>query len=71
MTGEPVGDQVVVQLTLPEALTVLAALRQYMPYWSTAADVSPAEQLQCRREEITSVIWKLRSAASPGGCPLV
>lgn len=58
-------DQVTVQLSLPEALTVLAALRQYMPYWCSAADATAAEQLEIARSHVDSVLAKLRAAAAP------
>jgi hypothetical protein len=53
-----------VRLTLAEAMTVLAAVRQYEPYWSPrdSAEVI-AEQLRTLRLEIESVIAKVRVAA--------
>jgi hypothetical protein len=57
-------ESVVVRLTPEEAMTVLAAVRQYEPYWPSA---EPAEAVATRlrtvRMEIDSVITKIRLAA--------
>jgi hypothetical protein len=57
-----------IDLTPEEAMTVLAALRQYEPYWpsgESACDV--AERLANLRESIMSVIGKIRAAAAEAG----
>ncbi|SOD74585.1 hypothetical protein SAMN05892883_3771 [Jatrophihabitans sp. GAS493] len=53
-----------VELSVVEALMVVAALRQYMPYWSTADELTPAEQLMRSRLHVDDVILKLRTAAA-------
>lgn len=50
------------ELSPAEAMRVLAALRQYEPYWSLDGPLSPAEQLAVIREEITSIMWKIEVA---------
>lgn len=61
------AQRLVVELSLPEAMTVSAALRQYEPYWSPRASPSAvAEQLAEIRQQITDVIAKLRLAAAAG-----
>ena len=60
-----VGEHVVVVLSVAEAMTVAAALRQYEPYWPARA--SPDEivdRLATLRTHIGSVIDKLRVAAA-------
>ncbi|WP_096304287.1 hypothetical protein [Jatrophihabitans sp. GAS493] len=57
-------DRIVVELSVVEALMVVAALRQYMPYWSTADELTPAEQLMRSRLHVDDVILKLRTAAA-------
>jgi hypothetical protein len=71
MTGGPDSEQITLSLSLPEALTVVSALRQYQPYWLAAreADVA-AELFPQTRLEIESVIAKLRVAASPAEGPV-
>lgn len=65
MTGGSEPGQISLSLSLPEALTVLAALRQYQPYWLSAREADAAAALfQQTRLEIESVIAKLRGAAS-------
>jgi hypothetical protein len=61
-------ERVAIELSLCEAMTVSAALRQYEPYWR-ASDPSDsvAEQLAHVREDVTAVIAKLRSAATASG----
>lgn len=60
-------DVVVVRLTPEEAMTVLAAVRQYEPYWpSTESKDAVATRLRTVRQEIESVIGKIRLAAQ--GC---
>ncbi len=60
-------DHVVVRLTAEEAMTVLAAVRQYEPYWpSTESAEAVATRLRTVRTEIESVIAKIRLAA--GDC---
>ena len=51
-----------VEFSPAEAMRMLAALRQYEPYWSQDGPLSPAEQLAAIREEITSVMWKIEVA---------
>lgn len=61
------GD-VVVRLTVEEAMTVLAAVRQYEPYWSGSESPSAlATRLHTLRLEIESVIAKVRLAAQQPG----
>jgi hypothetical protein len=61
------SDRVAVELSLCEAMTVSAALRQYEPYWrATDPPDSVAEQLAHVREDVTAVIDKLRTAATTG-----
>ncbi|WP_375492909.1 hypothetical protein [uncultured Jatrophihabitans sp.] len=68
MDGSPCpedDERLVLELSVAEAMTVSAALRQYEPYWS--ANASPTavfEQLETLRSHITSVIDKLRVAAA-------
>jgi hypothetical protein len=57
-------EGVVVRLTPEEAMTVLAAVRQYEPYWpSTDAAEAVATRLRTVRLEVESVITKIRLAA--------
>ena len=64
MSAAP-DDGLVLELTLAEAMTVAAALRQYEPYWSGQADAAAiARQLTELREQITAVLGKLRAAAA-------
>lgn len=57
-------DSVVVCLTPEEAMTVLAAVRQYEPYWpSTDPPEAVATRLRTVRMEIDSVIAKIRLGA--------
>jgi hypothetical protein len=59
------GERITVELSICEAMTVAAALRQYEPYWSvTDSAAVVADQLAHVREDITAVIAKLRSAAA-------
>jgi hypothetical protein len=60
-------ESVVVRLTPEEAMTVLAAVRQYEPYWpSTESAEAVATRLSTVRMEIESVIAKIRLAARGG-----
>ena len=59
------GERVAIELSLCEAMTVSAALRQYEPYWrANDPPESVAEQLAHVREDVMAVIDKLRSAAA-------
>jgi hypothetical protein len=61
------ADSVVVWLTPEEAMTVIAAVRQYEPYWSSAESPEAlATRLRTLRTEIESIIAKIRLAA--GNC---
>jgi hypothetical protein len=64
MDRDETPDAIVVELSLPEAMTVLAALRQYMPYWQSECDLSPEEQLATLHDQIYSVIGKIRFSVS-------
>jgi hypothetical protein len=58
------AESITVRFTLSEALTVLAAVRQYEPFWSpNRAGETLATTLRDQREEIDAVIAKLRQAA--------
>jgi hypothetical protein len=58
------AESIAVRLTLSEALTVLAAVRQYEPFWSPdCAGESLATKLRAQREEVDAVIAKIRQAA--------
>ena len=57
------AESITVRLTLSEALTVLAAVRQYEPFWSPDAGETPATKLRAQREEVDAVIAKIRQAA--------
>lgn len=63
MTQGTAPELVVLELTLSEALTVLTALRQYMPYWRTVDELSPAQQLEHSRVEVHTLISKIQAAA--------
>ncbi|MGI8417252.1 MAG: hypothetical protein ACR2P2_13825 [Nakamurella sp.] len=57
-------DAIVVELSLAEAMTVAAAVRQYEPYWSPSLGQSAVvQELTDTRAQITSVLAKLRAAA--------
>jgi hypothetical protein len=64
MDRDETADPVVLQLSLSEAMIVLAALRQYMPYWQSESDLSPQEQLALLHDQIYSVIGKIRVSVS-------
>jgi hypothetical protein len=58
------AESITVRLTLSEALTVLAAVRQYEPFWSpNCAGETLAKKLLAQREEVDAVIAKIRQAA--------
>ena len=58
------AESITVRLTLSEALTVLAAVRQYEPFWSpNCASETLAAKLRAQREEVDAVIAKIRQAA--------
>ena len=58
------AESITVRLTLSEALTVLAAVRQYEPFWSpNSAGEMLAAKLRAQREEVDAVIAKIRQAA--------
>lgn len=61
-------ERVAIELSLCEAMTVSAALRQYEPYWraSEPSDIV-AEQLAHVPEDVMAVIAKLRFAATARG----
>lgn len=57
-------DRITVRLTLSEALTVLAAVRQYEPFWSpNCTGETLATKLRAQREDVDAVIAKIRQAA--------
>jgi hypothetical protein len=61
-------ERVAIELSLCEAMTVSAALRQYEPYWrASEPSDSVAEQLAHVREDVMTVIAKLRCAAINSG----
>jgi hypothetical protein len=55
-------EPVVLELSRQEAARVLAALRQYEPYWTERSPLDPREQLARISAEITSLIWRLEVA---------
>ena len=56
--------RLVLDLSLCEAMTVMAALRQYEPYWHDVdAPEGRGEQLAHVREDVMAVLDKLRSSA--------
>ena len=58
------AESITVRLTLSEALTVLAAVRQYEPFWSpNCVGETLATKLRAQREEVDAVIAKIRQAA--------
>lgn len=58
-------ERVAIELSLCEAMTVSAALRQYEPYWrENDPPDTVADQLAHVREDVNTVIAKLRTAAS-------
>jgi hypothetical protein len=64
MAGDE-DDEVVLRLTAPEAMTVLAAVRQYEPYWPAGeTPEAVGTRLGTVRSEVESVIAKIRSAAA-------
>lgn len=64
MTESSAGDLCVL-LTPEEALTILAALRQYEPYWPANEEPARvAERLRNLRMDIASVTAKIRAAAA-------
>jgi hypothetical protein len=61
-------ERLSIELSLCEAMTISAALRQYEPYWHiTDSPQAVAEQLEHIREDIVAVIRKLSSAAALSG----
>jgi hypothetical protein len=57
-------ESVVVRLTPEEAMTVIAAVRQYEPYWPSAESAEAlVTRLRNVRMEIDSIIAKIRIAA--------
>jgi hypothetical protein len=70
MAGGAESEQVALSLSLPEALTVLSALRQYQPYWLFASDDAAARLFEETRLQVEAVIEKLRCAASPAEGPV-
>jgi hypothetical protein len=61
MTQGPEADGVVLTLSPSEAKTIVSALRQYEPYWSTD-DEPPRQYLVALSEEIMALLARLRSA---------
>lgn len=58
-------ERVAIEFSLCEAMTVSAALRQYEPYWRVNGPPDAvADQLAHVREDVNTVIAKLRTAAS-------
>jgi hypothetical protein len=58
------AESITVRFTLSEALTVLAAVRQYEPFWSpNCAGETLATTLRAQREDVDAVIAKIRQAA--------
>lgn len=52
------------RLSPSEAMTVLAAVRQYEPYWSGSDDPQAvATKLHAIRSDVDSVVAKIRDAA--------
>jgi hypothetical protein len=70
MAGGIESEQVTLTLSVPEALTVLSALRQYQPYWLFASDDAAAGLFEETRLQVEAVIAKLRCAASPAQGPV-
>jgi hypothetical protein len=70
MSGGCGAEQITLSLSLPEALTVLSALRQYQPYWLFASDDAAAALFEETRLQVEGVIAKLRGAASPAEGPV-
>jgi hypothetical protein len=59
MTRGPEAEGVTLRLSPSEAETIVAALRQYEPYWS--ADKPARQHLAALSEEIMALLARLRS----------
>ena len=65
MGGASDDDHLVVELSLAEAMTVAAAVRQYEPYWSSdLVAAAVVQQLSETTGQIASILAKLRAAAA-------